>query len=173
MNFSFHAPVTYGISSQLAAMSNVESMTPMERRLEIRKRILSLQDWLSELPQLDSPLKHHFAPGMYGREMFIEQGALVVGKIHSHEHLNVVSKGKVLVLTEFGLEEITAPATFVSKVGTKRVVYAQEDTVWTTIHANPSNTTDLDELESEIITKSYNELDLDGKLFISNATGDL
>ena len=48
----------------------------------------------------------------------------------------------------------------VSSAGTKRAVYAHEDTVWTTIHANSTNETDLDNLEDFIIAKNYEEFPL-------------
>jgi hypothetical protein len=52
--------------------------------------------------------------------------------------------------------KIAAPATFVSQPGTKRVVYALKDTVWTTVHVTES--TDLDEIEAEIIAPSFEAL---------------
>ena len=54
-------------------------------------------------------LKHYFAPksekygcSTYAREIFLPKGSFVVGKIHRHQHLNIISKGKVKVFTEFG-----------------------------------------------------------------------
>lgn len=116
-------------------------------------QINMLQRHIEQLdaPQVSTPLNHHFAPNMYGREILLPEGSLVVGKTHRHAHLNVISKGRVTVVTESGLQTFAAPCTFVSDVGTKRAVYAHEDTVWTTIHANPTNTTNLDEIESDVI----------------------
>ena len=45
----------------------------------------------------------------------------------------------------------------ISKAGTKRALYAETDLVWTTIHANPTNTEDLEELEKDIIAPTYLE----------------
>lgn len=101
------------------------------------------------------PLKHHFAPGAYGREIFIPQGMMVVGKIHKHAHLNVLSQGHVLVYTEDGPEEFSAPRTWVSSPGTKRVVYAVTDVVWTTIHVTEE--TDLEAIEDFVIAKTFEE----------------
>jgi hypothetical protein len=63
----------------------------------------------------------------------------------------------VSVLTEFGVEELRAPLTFISKPGTKRVVYAHEDTVWTTIHG--TRHTDVKKVEEDIICKTFAEYD--------------
>lgn len=132
-----------------------------------RGTILALEDAirreLDSYDNFDDVLTHHFAPGAYGREMLLKKGSIVVGKIHKHAHLNVLSQGDVLVVTEDGLRRLTAPATFVSKPGTKRCVYALAESVWTTVHVTTS--TDLAEIEEEMIYKNYAQLDADmGKL---------
>lgn len=103
------------------------------------------------------PLTHRFADNQYIREIFIPAGTIIVGKIHRHSHCNFISKGRVLVATEQGgIEELIAPLTIISPAGTKRLVYALEDTVWTTIHV--TDKTDIAEIEKEIITEDYESL---------------
>jgi hypothetical protein len=127
-----------------------------------RTQILTLQDAMEqalaagELDPAACPVTHHFAPGAYGREIFIPAGSLVVGKIHKHAHLNVISQGECSVYTEDGIREFKAPHTFVSQPGTKRVVLARTDLVWTTVHV--TNETELDKIEDYVIAKSYDEL---------------
>src|SRR5207244_83087 len=87
----------------------------------------------------------------YAREILIRAGTVLTGKVHSTEHLNIVSQGRIIVWTEDGMKEVAAPCTLVSRPGTKRVGFALEDTVWTTIHANPQNLTDLAALEAALI----------------------
>jgi hypothetical protein len=123
-----------------------------------RQSILAVERELSQLPQLECPLKHHFAPGAYAREILLPAGSLVIGKIHRHAHINVISQGRVSVMTETGRKDLCAPCTFVSEVGTKRAVYAHEDTVWTTVHV--TNETDPEKLEDAIIVKTYDELEM-------------
>jgi hypothetical protein len=116
---------------------------------------------MMDMPQVECPVKHWFAPGVYGREILLRKDSVVVGKIHNHAHLNIISRGKCSVMTEFGpmvIDATNEPVTFTSKPGTKRVVVALEDTVWTTIHLNPTDETDLEKLENEIIAKSYDAL---------------
>jgi hypothetical protein len=140
-----------------------------EPGISFRDGIMQLQSQMLEMPdQLDLPLKHHFAPGCYAREIFIPKGTLVIGKIHKHSHLNIISKGSVMVATEFGPLEFSAPHTFVSEVGVKRAVYALEDTIWTTIHV--TDETDLDKIEDYVIAKSYDELEALG--LTKQITGD-
>lgn len=124
-------------------------------RLEEEIRIKSMDG--SRLSEPNCPLTHHFAPGAYGREIHIPQGMLVVGKIHKHAHINILSKGHVLVYTETGPEEFEAPRTWVSSPGTKRVVYAVSDVVWTTIHVTEE--TKLDLIEDFVIAKTYEEFE--------------
>lgn len=106
------------------------------------------------------PLKHTFTPGIYSREITLPKGVVVVGKIHRERHLNFISRGHVQVFTEDGgLEELIGPITMVSEPGTKRTVHVLEETVWTTIHHNPDDLTDLDELEELVIAPSFEAYD--------------
>jgi hypothetical protein len=91
--------------------------------------------------------------------MNIPKGMLVIGKIHQHGHLNIISKGKCAVSTPWGQEILEAPLMFKSEPGTKRAVIALEDTVWTTFHENPDNTQDLKVLEAQVISPSFEHYD--------------
>lgn len=125
--------------------------------LDIRAKILRLQhDMLTTMPvenRIDCPLKHHFAPGVYAREIFIPAGTVIIGKIHKHAHVNIISQGSASVMTEFGEMKIEAPCTFISQPGTKRAVLAITDVIWTTVH--PTDETDLAKIEDEVIAKDY------------------
>lgn len=135
----------------------------IERDDRIRDNIVSLEHQLKAfnaergLAEPDCPLIHAFAPGVYGRQIFIPKDTLVVGKIHKHAHLNFLMQGKVLVATEEGPKTYEAPLMMVSKAGTKRVVYTYTDTIWATVHLTQQ--TDLEKIEDEIIAKSFGEFD--------------
>ncbi|VWB70561.1 hypothetical protein [Burkholderia lata] len=123
---------------------------------DMRCRVQALESQIEKMPQADCPVRHHFAPGIYAREMTIPAGVVLTGAVHRTEHLNIVSKGRITVSTDGGMRELSAPCTFVSKPGTKRVGYAHEETVWTTIHA--TETTDLDQLVQELTESTTEEL---------------
>lgn len=127
-----------------------------------RGNIVAIQEELSKFPQVELHVKHHFAPGSYGRECFLDAGTMAIGKLHRHAHLNVISKGRIYVATEFGRELLEAPATFVSPAGTKRAVYALEDTIWTTIHV--TDETDLERVEAEVICPDYETFEREQRL---------
>jgi hypothetical protein len=122
---------------------------------DFKAKVLEMESMMREKPQVDCHVDHVFAPGLYARQIHMPAGALVVGKIHKHAHVNTISKGKCLVATEFGFDEFVAPHTFVSKPGTKRAVLVIEDTVWTTYH--PTDETDLGKVEDHVIAKTYEE----------------
>lgn len=126
---------------------------PAERRMAIRAFIADAEEQIKKFPPVEPIMRHHFSKGIYAREMFIPAGTVLTGKIHRHEHLNIISAGDISVLTEEGPRRIVAPYTIVSPPGTKRLGYAHADTVWTTIHATPE--TDLELLELEFITQEY------------------
>lgn len=125
-----------------------------------REQILTLETRMREFEQIECPLTHTFAPGSYARGIELPATAFVVGKIHKHAHLNIVSRGLVTVVTEFGRKQIDArehPVTFTSEPGTKRALYVHEKTYWTTIHL--TDKTDLAEIERDIIARDFVELD--------------
>jgi len=147
-------------------------------KVKFRQDILVVQNGLQELidaGQAESAanqctLKHYFTPKdekygccTYAREIFLPKGSVVIGKIHRHQHLNFISKGKVKVVTEFGEKYLEAPCTFVSEVGLKRAVYVEEDTVWTTVHLTQfDNEAELGQIEQEVISPTYEEMGLIG-----------
>lgn len=102
----------------------------------------------------DLRVVHHFAPGIYARELHIPAGVALTGKEHRTEHLNVLSAGEMTVWTEQGMVRVAAPFTVVSKPGAKRVGFAHTDCVWTTFHV--TNETDLEKIEAEVIAPSSN-----------------
>jgi hypothetical protein len=127
----------------------------------IRKQLYELQEAIGDLPPVECPLQHVFAPGLYMRTMYIPAGTLIAGKIHKHQHGNILSMGEVLVITEGGgLEHLRGPMTMVSPAGTKRGLRALTDVVWTTCHLNPTNETDLEKIEAEVIAPTFEDYEL-------------
>lgn len=132
--------------------------------LAARSNILALEEAMRDEDGYDEGGKeicritHHFAPGVYAREMWMPAGCLITGKIHMTEHLNCLSQGRVSVSNQGDSIEMQAPHMFKSPIGTKRAIYAHEDSTWTTIHA--TELTDPEEIEDEIIAETFEELDL-------------
>lgn len=145
-------------------------------KVKFRESILAVQEGMLKLISEgktkdtlpDCRLTHYYAPideaygcGTYARQMFIPKGTLIIGKIHRHQHLNLIMQGKVSVSTEFGPKYFQAPCIFVSEVGLKRAVIAEEDTLWVTVHLTKHlGEENLSKMEEEIISPTYKELGL-------------
>lgn len=143
-------------------------------RVTFREKILNAQDMMMaiahENPAMDvsgqctlthtyTPIHEEYGCGTYARQIFMPKGALVVGKIHRHAHLNFIMKGKVSVATEFGPKVFEAPCVFVSEVGLKRAVFIEEDTIWVTVHQTKfTGEENLDKMEAELIAPDYGDM---------------
>lgn len=128
-----------------------------------RSRIMKLQHAMEQLPAAVGPdeynegnITHHFATGVYGRELHIKKGSLIVSKIHKAKTFNIIAKGTIAVICpNHGYNVYEAPTCFVSNPLSKRVVVAIEDTLWITAHGTYK--TNLDEVEEEIISKDFTD----------------
>ena len=103
------------------------------------------------------PLKHTFADGIYIRQMEMRKDSVVVGAIHNHLHVWFLLTGHITVTTESSTEDYISPCYVVSTPGVKRVIYANEESIFVNVHKNPTNTKNLDELEAEIVSINYKE----------------
>jgi hypothetical protein len=99
--------------------------------------------------EVDCPVKHGFSNGVYLREIFMPQGSYVIGKEHTTQHFNIILKGSAYVMMNDDIHFITAPTTFVSEPGTRKVLYIIEDMIWQTVH--PTEETDIDVLEETLV----------------------
>jgi hypothetical protein len=109
-------------------------LLPDSGEVTLRDRVHAIEFEMKQREQVHCPVKHHFSPGVYARELFIPAGTLLTGKIHKYPQLNILSQGEIAVLTEDGIRRLQASFTIVSPAGTKRIAYALTDCVWTTIH---------------------------------------
>ena len=125
--------------------------------LAVATKFDELEARIATLPPVEAEVVHHFAPGVYAREMRLLPGTMLTGKIHKTEHLNIV-QGDITIFDE--LEgtgrRITGYACFTSKPGTRRAGFAHAATAWITIH--PTKETDLAKIEDEVIEKHDNPL---------------
>jgi hypothetical protein len=155
---------------------NLTNIDNSLQKVQFRQDILTVQNGINKMIEdgviestlEDCTVKHYFSPKddkygccTYAREMLIPKGTLIIGKIHRHQHLNIISKGKVIVFTEFGEKHLEGPVTFVSEIGLKRSVYAIEDTLWTTIHLTQFvGEENLSNIEEEVIAPDYEQMGL-------------
>jgi hypothetical protein len=147
------------VNEAIKALAEITSgdgaLTPVGQAT-LRNRISLLEAEALKYEQADVPLQHHFSKDVYAREIIIKKDTVIVGAIHKFQNLNIISKGKVTFFSIDGAKTVEAPYTFVASPGVKRVIYAHEDTVWTTIHGTPEK--DVDKIEDEFIAKNYEDV---------------
>ena len=100
----------------------------------------------------DLVIIHHFSDGLYARQMKIPKGYLAVSHAHNYSHLSVLASGRVLVVTDEGSQEFTAPACIEIKAGVHHAIEALEDASWFCIHATEE--TDVDKLDEVLIQEN-------------------
>ena len=96
------------------------------------------------------PLKHTFAEGIYVREMFIQEGGLVIGRVHKNDHVWFLLSGELAIATDNGVEYYSGPCYVKASAGTKRVLNAITDSIFVNVFPNPNNITDIEELENNV-----------------------
>lgn len=127
----------------------LDTQDPADRiaTLTLAEQIACIGHTLDKFSQTELPLKHHFAPGLYMREIFMPADTVVIGRIHKTEHFNILVKGSCLIVHADGSREILkAPMTFVSKAGVQKVLLILEDMIWMTTHV--TDETDVEKLEA-------------------------
>lgn len=140
-------------------LTSVSYSGELDARATLRRQIFALEAAILEQEQRDCPVVHHYAPGVYVREMQIPPYTVLTGAIHKTEHLAMLIQGRIEVLTEDGLQVLEAPCTILSRPGIKRVGRTfEEGATWSTIHANPDDCRDMDEIVGRLCTTPNSEL---------------
>jgi hypothetical protein len=107
--------------------------------------------FVADKPQQECPLKHTYPVGMYVREIFAPAGSIITSRIHKFDHPFFLMKGKLTVISETeGLATYTAPAHGITLPQTRRAILIHEDTVWITVHPNPENKKDHEEIKNDL-----------------------
>ena len=145
--------------------NNTVALSYKEKVKEIEDYFISIADGKEVVVGNGSELiypemwgyKHSFADGIYIREMKMKKGQLGFSAIHKHSYGFFLLSGVLASSKEEGVEEFIAPCYIVSPRGSKRIVYAVEDCVITTVHANPTNTKDIREIEKINVVFNWEE----------------
>ena len=140
--------------------------------VSMQDKVKNLEEALKNIPQVECPVKHYFAPGIYAREITIKKGTVLTGAIHKTENLAILSCGRLQLVTESGTIEISAPHILTVKPGTKNAAYALEDSVWTNFF--PTEETDVDKLVELLTESKASELlgGIDNKQLVANQAAE-
>ncbi len=137
--------------------------TPVKRpdSAAARNAIFRLEEFIESIPgngieENGVHHVHHFAPGIYGKEMICPADLFVTGMVHKTEHISIFLEGKMIVADgEGGSKEIQAPMVEIGQPGIKRAGYTLEQVRWITLHS--TDETDIDKLEEMLLTNDPNE----------------
>lgn len=113
-------------------------------------KVNRLAETLLGMPPVDCPVRHHFSPGLYAREITIPTGTLLIGARHKQPSLVIVSRGRLVIATDNGPREVCAGDTLHCAPGMQNAAYAIEETQWTNIWLNANDETDTDKLVESI-----------------------
>lgn len=107
---------------------------------------------IKDSEKVECPVTHRFTPGLYIREIFMPKDTLIVSAIHKYEHPFVISQGAATVYDRFNKSQLLkAPHTGITQPGTCRVLYIEEDCIWTTFHTTQE--TDVETILDDILIK--------------------
>lgn len=154
---------------EMSVSTNVNSIQRVAAREQMNNFQAACDKYEAEgAVKADLKHTHHFSDlhpvfgcHIYGREVFVPANSTITGKIHRHPTMNILLKGKLVVVSEDGKRVIEAPATYMAKTGERKVGYTLEDCVWiTVILADKAGEENIDDIVEFQTTMSYAELGL-------------
>lgn len=117
--------------------------------------ILALEKIILTLEQVECPISHYQIEGVYCRSMFIPAGTVITGAIHNKENISILAQGTIRVTNGTESKLISAPYIMVDQPGIKRLGVSETDVTFINIWR--TDTTDLDEIEKEIRSETFEE----------------
>tara|TARA_R110002126_G_scaffold66795_2_gene169647 strand:+ start:414 stop:938 length:525 start_codon:yes stop_codon:yes gene_type:complete len=132
-------------NKDVAVLSNIQ-------KIELAEYYLKNYFDGTEQAAKELPLEHFICNKTYTRQIILPKDIILTGKVHNFDHTSILSKGDVTIMTDEGVTRIKAPATWISKAGTKRLIYVHKETIWSTIHQSEHTT--VEELEKQLVHES-------------------
>ena len=102
--------------------------------------------------QIDTPVRHIFGAGVYIRELSAPAGTFLIGHKQKMAHMNVMVKGKVLMLKDDGSIGIVEAGFTGELQAGRKIGMVLEDMIWQNIY--PTDETDIETLEATYLDKS-------------------
>ena len=118
----------------------MNAVVDVVRPLPSQALIYKIEEELGKLPQADFSLVNRFADGLYAREVTILKNCFLTSKIHLKQHIAFILTGDISVWTDQDYQRLKAPHIMITEPGTKRVLFAHEETRWITVHATDAKT---------------------------------
>jgi len=144
----------------------IDQIMQLEDREAIDREVEGFCRFLQCLPdelKKDLVNEHHFAPGIYIREMLIKKGDFVIGKKHKTKHFNIILSGSGKMIYNGELKEVNSGDIFVSEANMRKSLLAYEDV--RILNIFPTNETNIEKLEEELSHDEPEPTDEEMKLF--------
>lgn len=130
----------------------VKIIVPVISESIIERGVEAFEEFMLALPQAETPVIHHYAPGQYIREVRLDAGLVAMGNYQKTEHLNVMLSGRVAMIDERGaMFDLQGPTMFVGKPG-RKIGYIRETTAWLNIYVTDEQ--DIETLEAMLLDKT-------------------
>lgn len=130
--------------------------TPETIDLDFCAKVELIEAELNKFEQVDIPVTHVFAPGVYMRQIMIPKDTILISRYHKYDQIDIMVYGDMSIASQSGSFRIKGPFSGVSSPGLKRIGYAHEDTLWIDVHA--TDATDIEKLEADLFTDDYREI---------------
>jgi len=103
-------------------------------------------DVKEQLDSLGVEITHHWAKGLYSKEMRVPAGVQIGKHVHDYDHFSALMSGRALIEVDGEQFVHEAPALLTIKAGKLHVIFALTDVVWHCIHH--TDETDPDKIDS-------------------------
>lgn len=154
------------MSRQLLDQKNFFKMELAQNRpraIAMHEGVEELEAAMLEFNQVECPVVHRFGPDIYIREVTLPAGIFALGHNQKKDHFNQVLSGKVAMVEDGEVVVVEAPFTNTGRPG-RKLGKVLEECVWQNIYPNPTNSRDIDWLESQFLDKSDTFIEYDAKL---------
>jgi hypothetical protein len=108
-----------------------------------------------ELLQESNPVEHMFAEGCYIRKIYNPANEIIITKIHAQSHPFFLMEGEMSILSEDGIQYLTAPYYGITTPGIKRVIYTHTPCVFITVHV--TDLTDPEEIADTVTAETFED----------------
>lgn len=129
--------------------------TELASEIDLSSYAISMQLMmsLSGDSDVDMPLKHYFADGIYVRSLTIPKGTRIIGKKHKYSCVNIMLSGDITVYADGDMERFKDSYIGIAPAGTQKAAIAHEETVWLCIHRieKDEDIKDLKKIENDIV----------------------
>lgn len=110
-------------------------------------------------------ISHDYCGPLYMRKMIMPKDSVVVSAMHHTNHFWFLLKGRISVTSGDETVEHIAPCYSRSLKGAKRFIVCVEECLFINVHANPTESTDIKEIQDDLYSITLEEYHKKEKLW--------